>query len=500
MVPIPSDRKGLTLKYSSGIAPLVTAKQYSDLIANYKKTGVFPHILDLGGMAIDTSRNRNKWRVPLEDLQAIADQLKGLPLMKDHDIDHVDSIIGKVEEAWVEPDKNDPTAGKVFWKGETSDESLIQKILLGYIKHNSIQIAVPNAYCDDCMTAQGKSEQEAAIEDLDLPCPRCGSLNMLIRHPMALEQSIIAIPAYEHADITPYGFKASMDFALRARYEPKVAPSTTKPVPQVAKARVFDPMPTLFKAYNAVGLATIGVAEMQLRMAKMALEGYPEDRVEIRYKQKARDLGANKPIVDEGFTPEEQAFLDSLGQPTEEPMEEPLEEAKGGSLEDFPLVEKGGEKKRDEAERMTIADINNRDDLVLVTDSQDVAFVKEMYPQAKDYDSFFVKVGEGEYTELYGFEGSVAALDKTLYKIEIDTWPSGSGVTDSEGNPIEFYPEPEEADALGIPRPEQEEVSEYVGAPCPECKIDNMVDDQQGGAFCPNCGYDGSHDSESFGK
>jgi Zn finger protein HypA/HybF involved in hydrogenase expression len=471
MAPIPSDRKGLTLKYSSGIAPLVTAKQYSDLIANYKQTGQFPHILNLGGMAIDTSRNRNKWRVPLEDLQAIADQLKGLPLMKDHDIDHVDSIIGKVEEAWVEVDKLDPTAGKVFWKGETSDESLIQKILLGYIKHNSIQIAVPNAYCDDCMSGQGKKEEEATIDDLDAPCPRCGSLNMLIRHPMALEQSIIAIPAYEHADITPYGFKASMDFALRARYEPKEALAVAKPVPKVAKVAVPDFMPTLFKAYNAVGMATIEVAEMQLRMAKMALEGYPEDRVEIRYSQKARDLGADKPTEDKGLSPEQLDFLASLPdvytaeelnketakEHTPEVESGMSEEAKGGSLEDFPLVEKKGK-----GEATTCPQCGS----TKVTDVADTT----------------IEGGEGPilecescgYNLTEGSPLSEEALEKCPvcgmeYDPEIEEKPCHCDPT--------FYPEPEEADALGIPRPEQEEADPKKQYRCP-CGCGQMVDEE----------------------
>jgi hypothetical protein len=34
-----------------------------------------------------------------------------------------------------------------------------------------------------------------------------------------------------------------------------------------------------------------------------------------------------------------------------------------------------------------------------------------------------------------------------------------------------------------------EEVSEYVGMPCPECKVGEMVDDGKGGANCPNCGW-----------
>jgi Zn finger protein HypA/HybF involved in hydrogenase expression len=293
----PLDGKGFKFRYSSGIAPLITTTEYADLIKNYKATGRFPHILNLGGMAIDTSRNRNKWRVPIEDLQAIADQLKGAPLMKDHDIDHVDSIIGKVEDAWVEKDEQDEKVGKVLWAGQTSDESLIQKILLGYVRFNSIQIAVPQAYCDNCIAAQGKSEEQAAIDDLDLPCPRCGSLDMLIRRPMVLEQSMVAIPAYEKAEVTPIGFKASLDRTLQKRFEPHEAAKKTK-------VTMPDLTPVLVSAFDAVATAIVGVSEITLRMAQLEMGG-----------------------VEEGY-----------------------EETKGGSLEDFPLVEKGGAKKVGEEE------------------------------------------------------------------------------------------------------------------------------------------------------
>jgi hypothetical protein len=270
------DSRGFRFRYSSGIAPLVTTKEYTDLIKNYKTTGQFPHILKLGGMAIDTSRNRNKWRVPMGDLQAIADQLKGAPLMKDHDIDHVDSIIGKVEEAWVEPNKDDPEAGKVMWAGQTNNESLIQKILLGYVRFNSIQIAVPRAYCDNCMSANGKSEEQAAIDNLDEPCPRCGSLDMLIRQPMVLEQSMVAIPAYEKAEVAPYGFKASLDQRLQKRFERANLPKVVQPAQP-------DLLPILSAASLMVGELTLLAGEMQLRMMKAGMEGENKCRCDEFY-------------------------------------------------------------------------------------------------------------------------------------------------------------------------------------------------------------------------
>ena len=248
---------------------MVTAKEYADLRAEYKKSGQFPHILKLGGMAIDTTQNRNKWRVPLTDLNDVAAQLKGAPLMKDHDIDHVDSIIGKVENAWVEEDGQG--GGKVCWKGECSDESLIQKILLGYVKNNSIQIAVPQAYCDNCITHLGKSEEEASLDNLDFPCPRCGSLEMVARHPAVLEQSLVAIPAYEHADVTPISFRAALDNIQEKRLENARKAGWTEGNPK-PHSSAPDLTPMVISAFNAVMQVEVAVLETKARLLQGELE------------------------------------------------------------------------------------------------------------------------------------------------------------------------------------------------------------------------------------
>lgn len=36
-----------------------------------------------------------------------------------------------------------------------------------------------------------------------------------------------------------------------------------------------------------------------------------------------------------------------------------------------------------------------------------------------DYDSFFVKVGEGEYEAVYGMKGAVPHLNKPVQKLEV---------------------------------------------------------------------------------
>jgi len=66
----------------------------------------------------------------------------------------------------------------------------------------------------------------------------------------------------------------------------------------------------------------------------------------------------------------------------------------------------------------TIATIADRLDLVLVTDSQDSASIRDHLGLEPDsVDSFFVKVEDGDYTEVYGFDGIVPGLGKNLYRI-----------------------------------------------------------------------------------
>jgi hypothetical protein len=68
----------------------------------------------------------------------------------------------------------------------------------------------------------------------------------------------------------------------------------------------------------------------------------------------------------------------------------------------------------------TIKDIHGRDDLILVTDSQDIEALKDYFghnPALDDFDGFFVKIENGEYVEVKAFQGILPALRKDLYCI-----------------------------------------------------------------------------------
>ena len=65
----------------------------------------------------------------------------------------------------------------------------------------------------------------------------------------------------------------------------------------------------------------------------------------------------------------------------------------------------------------TIANLQDKG-LELVQSDYEVSQIKELYGgQAEGYDGFLVKEKNGEYTEVWGFEGNVPELDKVAYKV-----------------------------------------------------------------------------------
>jgi len=69
----------------------------------------------------------------------------------------------------------------------------------------------------------------------------------------------------------------------------------------------------------------------------------------------------------------------------------------------------------------TVRDLQNREDLIFTNVDYDVEEIKEYFgnrPAVRNCDSFFVKVENGEYTEVYCMQGIVPHLDKTVCKIE----------------------------------------------------------------------------------
>ncbi|NLN70319.1 MAG: hypothetical protein GX142_05990 [Chloroflexi bacterium] len=72
----------------------------------------------------------------------------------------------------------------------------------------------------------------------------------------------------------------------------------------------------------------------------------------------------------------------------------------------------------------TIVDIQDRRDLMLITDSLEVEYILDYlgYPAPDDDDSIefsrlLVLVWDGDFVEVYGLEGSIPYLSKNLWRI-----------------------------------------------------------------------------------
>jgi hypothetical protein len=151
-------------------------------------------LLNINGVAIDNSVNANKWQVPSEDLDFVAQSLVGAQLRVDH-AESVLMIVGKVSQT-----KRD--GNQVLFSAEVGDGSLIEKILRSYVTHVSIQVDSDDVQCSVC------KKQTRADGMLIHLCPDAWEV---VHKPTVRELSIVASPAYEKTSFKPVCFAAAMD-------------------------------------------------------------------------------------------------------------------------------------------------------------------------------------------------------------------------------------------------------------------------------------------------
>jgi hypothetical protein len=155
-------------------------------------------LLNIEGIAIDTSVNANKWQVPPEDLDFLVSTLVGSQLR----IDHAESalaVIGKVPES-------KRVGNAVSFRAEIGDVPIIEKVLRGYLTHVSIQVDSDQVECSKCLKPTRK---EGMLIHL---CPGAWEI---VHKPTVRELSIVASPAYEKTTFTPVGFAAAMNESQR---------------------------------------------------------------------------------------------------------------------------------------------------------------------------------------------------------------------------------------------------------------------------------------------
>ncbi|MGA2386967.1 MAG: hypothetical protein ABSG33_10600 [Candidatus Bathyarchaeia archaeon] len=151
-------------------------------------------LVNIEGVAIDTSVNANKWQVPQQDLEYVASSLAGAQLR----VDHAESalmVVGKVSEAKRDGDR-------VLFRAEVGEERLIEKILRGYVTHVSIQVDSDDVECSKC---KRPTRKEGMLVHL---CPGAWEI---IHRPKVRELSVVASPAYKETAFQPVGFFAAMN-------------------------------------------------------------------------------------------------------------------------------------------------------------------------------------------------------------------------------------------------------------------------------------------------
>jgi hypothetical protein len=151
-------------------------------------------LVNIEGVAIDTSVNANKWQIPEEDLDFFVQSLIGAQLR----VDHAESalmVVGKVPEA-------KRMGNSVWFRAEVGEEKLIEKILRNYVNTVSAQVDSDDVECSKC---KKPTRKEGMLVHL---CPGAWEI---VHKPKVRELSIVASPAYKNTEFKPVGFAAAMN-------------------------------------------------------------------------------------------------------------------------------------------------------------------------------------------------------------------------------------------------------------------------------------------------
>lgn len=151
-------------------------------------------LINIEGVAIDTSVNANKWQVPEEDLDFFVQSLIGAQLR----VDHAESalmVVGKVPEA-------KRMGNSVWFRAEVGEEKLIEKIIRNYVNTVSAQVDSDDVECSKC---KKPTRKEGMLVHL---CPGAWEI---VHKPKVRELSIVASPAYKTTEFHPVGFAAAMN-------------------------------------------------------------------------------------------------------------------------------------------------------------------------------------------------------------------------------------------------------------------------------------------------
>jgi len=151
-------------------------------------------LMNIEGVAIDSTVNANKWQVPDEDLDFFVSTLINAQMRIDH-AESAMAVIGKVPEG--------KRIGNTAWfRAEIGDLAIIEKVLRGYLTHVSVQVDSDDVECSKC---KKPTRKESMLVHL---CPGAWEI---VHKPKVRELSIVASPAYKNTEFKPVGFAAAMN-------------------------------------------------------------------------------------------------------------------------------------------------------------------------------------------------------------------------------------------------------------------------------------------------
>jgi len=154
--------------------------------------------LPIKAVLVDTTVNRNKWRVPEEEIDNIINQVRaGIPIKLNHSKDEVRDIVGKFDGA--EKDK-DGDITQVISSGFLNDRAIAKKVWDGTARKVSIDGLARKHLCRECNASM-----------LGRKVCKCGNDEKDVTEWDVKEGSIVDEPAYENTEILPFQFSAALD-------------------------------------------------------------------------------------------------------------------------------------------------------------------------------------------------------------------------------------------------------------------------------------------------
>lgn len=189
-------------------------------------------VIEISGVAIDTSVNKNGWMVDAASLAEVASTLIGKQIRVDHE-SNVESVKGVVKDAKV-------LGNQVIFSAEiaTANPDVYVPILRGYVGAVSIGLDAGHVACSVC--AKAASPLKICDHD-DAP--------VKVSNIVSRELSIVASPAYEKTAFSP----TNIYQALEASLAKKVAEQK----PQGANMATESNAPAAPAAAPAIDLAKL---------------------------------------------------------------------------------------------------------------------------------------------------------------------------------------------------------------------------------------------------